>query len=102
MLYLGDGLIRFQYPECLQGALNDLMGLFYRVGLMSNIENSRTMTFQPGAIHTGMLDKAINSRIVGVGATYRERLRLRIPCLEYRVELISGSMMDHHRRLHGT
>ena len=69
---------------------------------MSNIANSRTMNFQLGAIHTGMSDESFNRRIVGDGATYRKRLRCRIPCPYCGVEFTLGSMMAHYRRLHGT
>ena len=54
VLYVDDGLIRSRYLEWLQVALSVLARLFCRVGLMLNVENSKTMTFQPGAIHTGM------------------------------------------------
>ena len=37
----------------------------------------------------------------GKGASYRERLRIWIPCPDHKVELNEGSMMSHIRRLHG-
>ena len=59
------------------------------------------MKFQPEEIHIGMKDETFNMRIIGDGATYWERLCLRIPCTQCRVDLTSGSMIAHRRCLHG-
>ena len=101
MFYLDDGIIISQYPYCLQGAINVLIGLFCRVKLRSNVTNSRTMTIQSGDIHTGMSDEAFNRSIIGGGATYWDHLCILIPCPECRVDLKSGSMIAHIRLLHG-
>ena len=41
-------------------------------------------------------------KITGRGATYKESLRLWITSPYYRVEVKSGSMMEHQRQMHGT
>ena len=55
--------------------LNFLIGLFYNVGLMDNVEEYRTMTSQPGPNITGISEEDFNRRSTGDGATYLERLR---------------------------
>ena len=69
---------------------------------MANIAKYKTTTCQPGTIHTGMLDEAFSWRIKGERDTYRERLRQRIPCPYFRMELTAGSVNIYCRRLHGT
>ena len=69
-----DILIGSSDLEWIQVAINILKGLFQRVGLVENVEKSNTMTFQPGAIYTGMSDKAFSRRITVEGGNYRERL----------------------------
>ena len=95
MFYSDDGIIRSRDPKCLQGDLNLLIGLLFGFGLRSNVTNSMTMTFQTGRVSTWTSYESFNRRIIGDGATYWERLRLRIPCPDCRVDLTYGSMMAH-------
>ena len=102
MFYANVVMIGSREPEWLQGAINFLIGLFRRVGLMANISEYKTKKFQPGAIHTGMAEEDFSRRSQGKGSTYREHLRRRIPCPDCGVELADRSMTANHRRFHGT
>ena len=102
IFYADDGLIGFRDPEWIQGDLNVLIGLLHRVGLMSNVTKSNTMTYQPGKMHKGMLEEDFNQRITGIGAIYLYPPWRRIPCTDCGVDLTAGSMTAHHRHLYGT
>ena len=41
-------------------------------------------------------------KCTGMGDSYQVRLRRRIPCSECGDDITTGSMMAHHRRMHGT
>ena len=56
-----------------------LIGLFHRYVLIANIMKSNTMTFQPVLLQSGMSEEAVGLWYMVIGATYRERLRRRIP-----------------------
>ena len=58
--------------------------------------------FQPGSIWSGMSEEAVGRQCTSVGASYHERLQIRIPWTECGVELNVGSMTKHRRSIHGT
>ena len=100
-------LCRWRYhwivgPRVDPSALNVLIGLFCMVSLMSNISKFNTMTFQPGAICTGMSEEDFSWWVIVYGAIYQEHLQRHIPCPEFRVELVSISVTAHCRWFHGT
>ena len=66
-------------PEWLQGALNVLIGLFRRYGLVVNSAKSKVMTCHPGKIRSRILEEAVGRLYTGRGVTYREWLRIWIP-----------------------
>ena len=80
--YVEDGIIGLQDLERLQGDLNVLIRIFWSVGLMAHIANSRTMICLPGAICIGISEEGFSRRKIWEGATYQERLRRRISLLE--------------------
>ena len=53
MFYADYGMIGSRDLEWLQGVINVLIGLLRRVGLMSKISKSKTMTCQTGEICMG-------------------------------------------------
>ena len=65
VFYADDVIMGSQDPEWIQGAIDVLIGLFYRVGLMANVAKYNTMTFQLGAIHTGMSEEDFSCRSSG-------------------------------------
>ena len=65
VFYADDVIMGSQDPEWIQGAINELIGIFHRVRLMANIEKSKTMTCHLGKIRTGISEEAFSWRIVG-------------------------------------
>ena len=45
---------------------------------------------------------AFGRSIIGEGDTYRERLRIGVPCPDCGVEMMTGYLTDHRRWIHGT
>ena len=70
--------------------------------MMGNVLKSKTKTFHPGDIFTGISEKAFSQSSTKEGENYQERLQQRIPCPECGMELTAGSIKEHHIRLHGT
>ena len=54
MFYTDDGILVSQDLEWLQGTLNILIGLLWRIGLVANVTKSNTTTCPPGAIISGI------------------------------------------------
>ena len=75
-----DGMIGSRDPEWLQGSINVIIEIFRRFGLMSNVAKSKTMTFQPGSICTGVSEEAFSQRSTREGATYKKHLQQSILC----------------------
>ena len=84
-------------PEWLQGALNMVMSLLCWYGLGENIAKSKSITYQPGTIQSGMSEEAVGQWCTGRGATYHDQMRR-----QKKVELNVGLMIAHRRRMHGT
>ena len=81
-LYADDGLLGSQDPERIHGALTIIIRLFWQIGLASNISKTKTMTCHMRVIRSEMSEEALGRRITGKGATYRECLRRKMPCLD--------------------
>ena len=96
-----DSMIGSREPECPQGAINVLIRLFRRFGLISNVEKSKTKTCQPGVICTGISEEGFSRSSKVGGATYRYHLLWHIPCTYCGVELMVRSITDHHIQLYG-
>ena len=54
VFYMDDCLIVSREPEWIQWAINVPIGLFQRVKMMGNVLKSKTKTFHPGDIFTGI------------------------------------------------
>ena len=93
MLYEDYGLLVSQEPECLQGKLNSLIGLFRRIVLAANFSKSNTMDFHPGVIRSSMSEEDFYWIITGERATYWEHLRRRVPCPECWAEMTAVSLI---------
>ena len=102
VFYADDELLVSQDLEWIQGILNVIIRLFRRIGLAANVATLKTMAYQTGEIILGLSEEAFSRRSKGKGATYREGLRIKMLHLDCRVETTAGSMIDHHRQLHGT
>ena len=62
MFYEDEGIIGSREPQWIQGAINALIGLFIRVGLLVNVSKYKTMNSQPGEIHTGVSEEDFSWR----------------------------------------
>ena len=90
VFYANDGMVGSQFADWLQHSMNVLVGLFRRYGLAANVSKSRTITFQPDAIRSGIYEEAKDLKCTGVGESYRVRLLRRIPCPECGVDITTG------------
>ena len=86
----------------LQDALNVIIGLFQRYGLVANVTKYKAMTCQPGTLWSGMLEKAVGWWCTGSGSMYQKQPITRIPCLNCGVELTAVSITVHMCWMHGT
>ena len=102
IFYMDDGVVVSQDPECIQGALNFLIGLLHRYTLVLNFVRSKSMTCHPGTLRSRVSEEAVGQHCTGRGDKYRERLRRRILFPDCGVELNAGSMTAHRRCTHGT
>ena len=102
VLYANDGMVGSQDTDWLQHSMNVLVGLFQHYGLTANVAKSRTMTCQPGALQSGMLEESKALKFTGVGDLYQVRLRRRITFPECGVDLTSVSMTAHSQSMHRT
>ena len=74
LFYADDVMVGAQDSEWLQNALNFIIGLFWRYRLFANVTKSQTITFQPGALWSGMPDEAVGRLCKSLGVSYREQL----------------------------
>ena len=85
-----------QHPAWLQGAFTALLGIFDRVGLMTNVGKMVGMVCHPCQAGTGnRTEEAYGRSITGEGRSYAKRQLERIECVECREFLEVGSMSSH-------
>ena len=68
----------------LQGAFNDLVGLFDRVVLQTNTGKTVGMVYHPCQVAGNPTTAAYERRITGEVQSYREQLRAQVACKECR------------------
>ena len=64
-------MIALTNPECLQGDFDTLTGLFDRVGLQKNVDNTVGMRCRPFRAVGTHSDEAYARHMMGVGLTYQ-------------------------------
>ena len=80
-------------PACLQGAFTALVGIFDRVGLVTNVGKTVSMVCHPCQVGSGnRTEEAYDRSIKGEGRSYAERQRERVESVECREFLAIGSM----------
>ena len=72
LLYLDDDMVALSDPRWLQGAFDNLVGLFDRVGLQTNVEKPVGMVCRTCQAAGNQSKVAYWRRITGEGPTYRE------------------------------
>ena len=83
-------------PAWIQGAFTALVGIFDRVGLMTNVGKTVSMVCHPCQEGAGnRTEEAYSRRITGEGRSYAERQRERVEYVEYGELLAIGSVSSH-------
>ena len=102
LFYTDGGMVASSEPAWLQGAFKALVGLFDRVGLLTNVGKTVSMVCHPCQGAAGnRTEEAYGRRITGEGRLYAERQRERIECVECGEFLAVGSMSSHLMTRHG-
>ena len=95
-------MVVLSYPTWIQGAFTALVGLFDRVGLLTNVGKTVSMVCHPcQAGEENSTEEAYGRSITGEGRLYAERQRERIECVECGEYLAVGSMSSHLMTRHG-
>ena len=74
VFYANDGMVGSRDLGWMQHKMKNLVVLFRRYGLASNVTKSCTMTCQPGALRVGVSAEATALKCTGVGYSYLVRL----------------------------
>ena len=92
LFYAEDGMVASSDPGWLQGTFNTLVGLFDRVGLRNNVRKTVGMVCHPCQAAGNLTTEAYRKRVMGVGRTYRERLKGQVDWGECGEMLVVGSL----------
>ena len=101
LFYADDGMIASSNPQWLQWAFTQIVGLFDRVGLNTNINKTVSMTCRPCTAAENQSEEAYGRIMTGEGLTFRERKRERVKCGDCGKEVAAGSLDSHHMDQHG-
>ena len=78
VFYADDGLPTCPQPDRLQEALEVMMGMFYKVGLRTNVDKTVGIVCQPCRNAGIQLEEAYTRHMTGKGLTYLERQMERV------------------------
>jgi hypothetical protein len=74
LIYADDGLLSSRNQEWVQESFNFLIGIFERVGLLTNTSKTKAMICTPGHISDRQSDYAYErSRMTSIGESYQAR-----------------------------
>ena len=73
LFYADNGMVALSEQRWLQGAFNTLVGLFYRVGLRTNVRKTVGMVCRQCQAAGTQLEVAYGRQMMGEGSSYRER-----------------------------
>ena len=79
-------------PIWLQGAFKDLLGLFDRVGLRTNVRKTVGIVCHPCQASGNLTTEAYGRRITGTGQSYWERIKDQVACGECGEMLVVSSL----------
>ena len=83
-------------PAWLKGAFTSLLGIFYRVGLMTNVGKTVSIVCHPCQVGAGnRTEEAYKRRITGEVRSYAERQQECVECVECGEILVIRSMSSH-------
>ena len=101
LFYMDDGIVALSYPQWLQGIFITLVGLFYRVGLRTNVGKTSGMVFHPCQAAVAQYEVTYSQWMTGEGPSYQERNMGRVKFKECGEDMVIGSMAGHMRTQHG-
>ena len=96
-----DGRIGGRDHKWVQDALTVTVAMFRRMGLGTNLENTKAMVCTPGFIWGKVGDLAYKRRSTGEGETFIERKKARVSCATCSVTAEGSYLKDHMARSHG-
>ena len=73
LFYADNGMVASSDPRWLQWAFNNLVVLFDRVGIHTNVGKTVSMTCRPCPMAGNQSEVAYGRKMTGEGPTYRER-----------------------------
>ena len=82
LFYADDDMVASSDPQWLQEAFSTLSGLFYRVGLNTNVGKTFRMVYRPCQEAGMQLEAVCRIRMTGSGPSYWESQWGRIQCKE--------------------
>ena len=100
IFYGNDGVVASTDPVWLQSAFNLLSGMFDRVGLWMNVENTAGMVCRTCWAEEVQADEAYTWQMAGEGCIFKEQQRERVLCPECRKDMDKGSLMIHRQTQH--
>ena len=85
----------------MKAALKNMVSMFERVGLQTNLGNTKAMICMPGFIWGKYGAEAYKLQASGEGPTFRERKRTRVSCEVWGGTMAASSLQHHIARQHG-
>ena len=101
LFYADDRMVASKYPVWLQSECDTLTGLFYQVGLQTNIRKVVGMVCRPCRAAAVRADEAYTRQMIGKWLSFKERHREQVLCPESDKEMSKGSMVVHHQNKNG-
>ena len=99
LFYVDDDYIASQKKEQLQEALDILVGLFERAGLITNVGKTKAMTYIPGKTRTNLSDDIYAGQLVGL--LKKEWNKRKVVCNQCGDTLKASSLTNHLEGVHG-
>ena len=88
-------------PDWVQDAMLVTVDMFFRVGLETNLDKTKTVVFTLGFIWVQIGEYAYKRRSTGEWVKCRERKRMRVSCSECGALMADSSLRHYIRRSHG-
>ena len=95
IFFTENDMVVSQDPGLIMGALNVLIGLFRRYGLVVNFAKYKAVTCNLGTLRYRMSEESVVQRYTRRWETYCKRPRWQIPCPDWGVNLTIESMKVH-------
>ena len=101
LFYVDNGMFTLSDSQWIQGAFSTLVGLFNRLGLLTNVGKTVSMVYRTFQAAGTQLEAAYWLKMTGEGLSYREQQKGRVKCREYGEEMVVGYLAGHSMTQHG-